>query len=43
MPPYGHVLDDEQIASIATFLRSSWGTQAAPVSSADVMRWRGGS
>ena len=39
MPPFAHVLDDEQIASVATFLRSSWGAQAAPISSADVMRW----
>jgi mono/diheme cytochrome c family protein len=37
------VLSDEQIGAIATYLRSSWGAQAAPVSSADVARWRGGS
>ncbi|MEY2690561.1 MAG: hypothetical protein RL375_4761 [Pseudomonadota bacterium] len=43
MPPYAHVLNDEQIGAIATYLRSSWGAQAAPVSSADVARWRGGS
>ncbi|MEY4748387.1 MAG: hypothetical protein RIQ60_601 [Pseudomonadota bacterium] len=43
MPPYGHVLGEEQIACIATFLRSSWGHAGAPVSSADVTRWRGGS
>jgi mono/diheme cytochrome c family protein len=43
MPPYAHVLGDEQIGAVATYLRSSWGAQAAPVSSADVARWRGGS
>jgi mono/diheme cytochrome c family protein len=43
MPPYAHVLSDEQIGAVATYLRSSWGAQAAPVSSADVARWRGGS
>ncbi len=43
MPPYAHVLSDEQIGAIATWLRSSWGAQATPVSSADVARWRGGS
>jgi mono/diheme cytochrome c family protein len=42
MPPYAHVLNDEQIGAIATFLRSSWGASATPVSSADVARWRGG-
>jgi mono/diheme cytochrome c family protein len=42
MPPFAHVLDDEQIGAIATFLRSSWGARAAPLSSADVARWRDG-
>jgi mono/diheme cytochrome c family protein len=43
MPPYAHVLNDEQIGAVATYLRSSWGASAAPVSSAEVARWRGGS
>jgi mono/diheme cytochrome c family protein len=43
MPPFAHVLSDEQIAAVASFLRSSWGAQAAPLSAFDVARWRGGS
>jgi mono/diheme cytochrome c family protein len=42
MPPFGHALTDEQIAAIATFLRTAWGAQAAPVTAFDVARWRGG-
>jgi mono/diheme cytochrome c family protein len=40
MPPYGHVLDDEQVASVVTYLRASWGNQAPPVSGAQVNRYR---
>jgi mono/diheme cytochrome c family protein len=43
MPPYAHVLSDAQIAEVATFLRRSWGAQAAPLAAADVARWRSGS
>ncbi len=43
MPPFAQVLNDEQIAAVATYLRSSWGAQAAPVSAFDVARFRGGS
>jgi len=42
MPPFAHVLRDEQIAAVASFLRASWGAQAAPVSAFDVARFRGG-
>lgn len=42
MPPFAHALSDEQIADVASFLRSAWGAQAAPVSSFDAARWRGG-
>lgn len=31
MPPQGAVLPDDQIAAILTFVRSSWGNQAGPV------------
>jgi mono/diheme cytochrome c family protein len=43
MPPYTHLLSDDQIGAVATFLRASWGAQASPVSSFDVGRYRGGS
>ena len=31
-------LDDEQIAALCTYLRSSWGNQAAPVDAATVAK-----
>ena len=43
MPPFAHVLSEEQIGAVATHLRRSWGAQAAPVSAPEVARWRGGS
>jgi mono/diheme cytochrome c family protein len=42
MPPFGLALDDEEIAAIASFLRSSWGAKAGAVSPQDVARFRGG-
>jgi mono/diheme cytochrome c family protein len=42
MPPFAHVLSDEQIAAVASHLRASWGAQAAPLSANDVARYRGG-
>ena len=42
MPPFGLALDDEEIAAIASFLRSSWGARAGAVSPQDVARFRGG-
>jgi mono/diheme cytochrome c family protein len=41
MPPFAHVLGDDDIAALATFLRQAWGADAAPVSATEVARWRG--
>jgi mono/diheme cytochrome c family protein len=40
MPPFGHALQDAEVATLVTYLRASWGNAAAPVSSADVNRYR---
>lgn len=40
MPPWGPSLKDEEIAAVATYVRSSWGNAAAPVSAATVARLR---
>ena len=40
MPGFGWRLSDDEIAELATFLRSSWGNAAAPVSTAQVRRLR---
>jgi len=38
MPPFKQVLSNEDIAAVATFIRQSWGNQAAPVPTLEVMR-----
>jgi mono/diheme cytochrome c family protein len=40
MPPFGHALQDAEVATLVTYLRASWGNAAAPVSAADVNRYR---
>jgi mono/diheme cytochrome c family protein len=40
MPPFGHVLDDADVAAVVTFIRNQWGNRAAPVSATDVQRLR---
>ena len=36
MPPFRHVLGDEDIAAVATYVRQSWGHRASAVTSQDV-------
>jgi mono/diheme cytochrome c family protein len=36
MPSFAWKLDDAEIADVCTYLRNSWGNQAAQVSAADV-------
>lgn len=40
MPPFAHVLSDEDIAAVLTHVRTSWGNRAPAVSPADVARYR---
>lgn len=40
MPPYGHLLNDEEIAAVASYVRQSWGNRAAGVSGLEVGRLR---
>jgi mono/diheme cytochrome c family protein len=40
MPPFGHVLDDADIAAVVTFIRNQWGNRAAAVSGNEVQRLR---
>jgi mono/diheme cytochrome c family protein len=42
MPPFAQTLDDDQIAALATWLRSRWGAQAGAVTPQEVGRYRGG-
>ena len=41
MPPVGATYSDEQIASVLTFVRRSWGNTAPPVDSLSVLEVRG--
>jgi hypothetical protein len=41
MPPLGAALNDEQIASVLTYVRREWGNTAAPVAPDDVAETRG--
>lgn len=34
MPPFAHILDDEQVAAVATYVRVAWGNGGTPVSAA---------
>ncbi len=40
MPPFAQKLNDEDIASVLTFVRNSWGNKAPAVAPADVQRYR---
>jgi len=40
MPPFGHVLNDTEVAQLVSYLRSAWGNDAAPVTATDVNRYR---
>lgn len=38
MPPFGHVLDDDGIAAVLTYIRGSWGNDAPPVTRRETAR-----
>jgi mono/diheme cytochrome c family protein len=40
MPPFGHQLNDTEVAQVVSYLRSAWGNNAPPVSGIDVNRYR---
>jgi mono/diheme cytochrome c family protein len=40
MPSFGWQLSDEQIASVTTYIRNSWGHAASPTSLDDVRKAR---
>ncbi|MGZ8198103.1 MAG: c-type cytochrome [Burkholderiales bacterium] len=42
MPPFSHILSDEEIAAVLSFIRSSWGNEAPPVTAFEVQRYRAG-
>jgi mono/diheme cytochrome c family protein len=41
MPPFGFALSDDEIASVVSYIRTSWGNKGAHVSRVEVARSRG--
>jgi mono/diheme cytochrome c family protein len=41
MPPFAQLLSDEEVASVVTYIRGSWGNAAAPVSGVEIAGARG--
>ena len=42
MPPYYHLLNDSEIALLATHIRSSWGNVGSAVTELDMVKYRNG-
>lgn len=40
MPPFGHELNDAQVAAVLSWIRTSWGNAAPPVTAVEVNRYR---
>jgi mono/diheme cytochrome c family protein len=40
MPPYSHVLKDDEVAAVVTYVRNSWGNHTRAVSAVEVNRYR---
>ena len=40
MPPFGWLLNDDQVAAVTTYVRNAWGNAAPAVSAADVAKAR---
>ena len=40
MTPFEHMLNDEEIASVLTFVRNSFGNKASPIETEEVARIR---
>ncbi|MDO8301421.1 MAG: cytochrome c [Lacisediminimonas sp.] len=41
MPPFGTSLNDEELAAVVSYIRTSWGNQGSVVSPIEVARFRG--
>jgi mono/diheme cytochrome c family protein len=40
MPPFAQDLNDNEIASVVTFIRTAWGNRGAPVTAREVNQLR---
>ena len=42
MPPFSHMLNDDDMAAVLSYIRGSWGNKATPVSTFEVQQYRAG-
>jgi mono/diheme cytochrome c family protein len=40
MPPFGHILGDDQVAAVVTYVRTAWGNAGTPVTAAQANELR---
>lgn len=40
MPPYGHMMNDAEVAAVVLYVRASWGNRAPPVTPSEVNQYR---
>ncbi|MFO1302231.1 MAG: c-type cytochrome [Burkholderiales bacterium] len=40
MPPFAYTLGDQDVADVVTYMRRAWGNRAAPVTAAEVAKYR---
>jgi mono/diheme cytochrome c family protein len=40
MPPFGPLMNDEEVAAVVSYVRASWGNQGAAVGPGEVSRYR---
>jgi mono/diheme cytochrome c family protein len=40
MPPFAHVMNDDEVAAVVSYLRASWSNRAPPVTATEVNRYR---
>ena len=41
MPPFGHAMNDAEVAAVVSYIRNAWGNKAVLVSPVEVARYRG--
>ena len=40
MPPFAHVLSDDEVAAVVTYIRTAWGNRGTPVSAREANELR---
>jgi mono/diheme cytochrome c family protein len=40
MPPFNHILNDQEVAAVVTYIRTAWGNNGTPVAPAQANELR---